>query len=420
MFKQLTAATAVLASAALTVPSAHAAAIFVPGTGSTKPNAPAKVDMAWLDWGRYGTEPMLCLCDSRDYPAKLGPGDGQKSMDTGTESLVQRLLADPTLDEVVAGSQGDMVAIRAASDPRVTEELRRSGRKLTLHLYSDPDNPHYGAMGRFPGIDIPFVGIKGGDAPVPGPDVTVVSTSHENDPVSYFPKFAITYLWTLPAAAADFIAYHGALNGGDYGAGGINYDGAEVTVDGNRTTIMLRDPFTGYGQLAVVAVRAVAGPQAAFTFGTLIKPVDDIAAGFIALGGQHEKGAVALAPTPQFVMKTLAKGFENAAKDFAAIPSKLKAGPKPLVSTPPTAIPSTTPDLVPLSAKPVAPTSDKTAGNTTPIKVKPQVKPRAPKPSGNPVHDTIKTVQGALKAFAPKPTKPKAAKPSSKAAEAAQ
>lgn len=381
--RQLLAGIAVGAALAATMtaaPHAQAETLFVPGTGGTKPHAAATIGLSWLDDGRYGTDPALCLCDSADYPALLGPGVGDKSLATGRDSLVEFLLAHPEVDQVTGGSQGSMVIYRALSDPRL------AGRKLSVRLYSNPDTPGTGGTARFPGQDIPTTGIKGGTPAAPSnPDIDITSISHEWDPVAYFPKFGWTYAWTLPAAVAGFIAYHGAL-GGPYGAMGINYDGAEITHVGGMTVVKLRDPFTPYGQLAVIAATAVGGPQAGHVVGTLIKPVDDIAAGFLKLGGQDEPGAAAFAPTPQVAIKQLQQlggAFGKAAKDFAAIPQRLAAGPKTIKTLPPTAVPSVTPDLVPLSA-------------TAPAKSAAAKPPKPKRPTSNPVHDTVKTVRGAL------------------------
>lgn len=396
-----------LAAALTGTPQAQAQTLFVPGTGGTAPHAAAATSLAWLDGGRYGTDPVYCLCDSADYPAKLGPGEGDKSIAAGQESVVRFLLAHPDVDQVTGGSQGSMVILRALSDPRL------AGRKLSVRLYSNPDTPGTGATARFPGQQIPTTGVTGGTPTIPNnPDVDITSVSHEWDPMAYFPKYAWTYAWTLPAAAVGFIVYHGAL-GGPYGAMGINYDGAEITQVGGMTVVKLRDPFTPYGQLAVIAATAIGGPQAGHVVGTLIKPIDDIAGGFLKLGGQDEPGAATFAPTPQAAMKQLQQlgdAFGKAAKDFAAIPSKLKAGPKTIATPPPTAIPSTAPDMVPLSstvpAMPVTAGAEKPEATSSTQSAKPSsTKPKrpAPKASGNPVHDTVKTVQGALKRFAPKP-----------------
>ncbi|WP_260938328.1 PE-PPE domain-containing protein [Mycolicibacterium llatzerense] len=355
---------------------AHADVLFVPGTGGTKPHAAADVDLSWLDGGRYGSQPAECLCDSALYPARLGPGEGDKSLAVGQESFVQYLLAHPEVDQVAGGSQGSMVVYRALSDPRL------AGRRLSVRLYSNPDTPGTGVTARFPREDIPTTGLTGGTPVQPtDPNVDITSISHEWDPVAYFPKYAWTYAFTLPAAVAGFLAYHGAL-GGPYGAMAIDYDGATVTKDGNLTVIKLRDPFTPYGQLAVIAATMVAGPQAGHVVGTLIKPLDDIAAGVLKFGGQDVPGAATFAPTPQVAAKQvqgLVDSFGKAAKDFAAIPQRLAAGP--VKSPKPTAVPAIKPTLVPVTA----------------------TKPKPRKPSANPIHDTIKTVQGALKQFTPKP-----------------
>lgn len=404
-------------AAALTgTPHAQAATLFVPGTGSTKPHATAAVSLSWLDGNRFGADPVQCLCDSNEYPAVLGPGVGQASIDQGTEAAVRRLLANPDIDTVVAGSQGTRVAWNAASDPRL------AGRTLHLWLYSDM-NTKTGLAARFPGQEIPTTGVKGGVPTGPtDPNVDVTSISQEWDPISHFPKYAITYLWTLPAAALGFWTAHGALADPSSPLG-IDYDGATVTKSGNVTTITLRSQLTPYGQLAVIAVNAIAGPQAAFVTKTLLRPVDDVVAGILNLGGKDVDGPMAFAPTPQFALRTLAKGFEKAARDLAAIPAVLKAGPKPVSTPPPTAVPSTTPSLVPLSSKVGTPDKPVKADGEKP-EVKPSAAPTstqstntatskpkrpAPKASGNPVHDTVKTVQGVLKQFAPKPA-PKAPK----------
>ncbi|WP_260931979.1 PE-PPE domain-containing protein [Mycolicibacterium llatzerense] len=355
---------------------ARAETVFVPGTGGTKPHAAATIGLGWLDGGRYGTDPALCLCDSSQYPALLGPGVGDKSLATGRDSLVEFLVAHPEVDQVTGGSQGSMVIYRALSDPRL------AGRHLSVRLYSNPDTPGAGGTARFPGQQIPTTGVTGGTPVQPtDPNFDITSISHEWDPVAYFPKYAWTWAFTLPAAAVGFITYHGAT-GGPYGAMGINYDGAEVTHSGNLTVIKLRDPFTPYGQLAVIAATMVAGPQAGHVVGTLIKPLDDIAAGVLKFGGQDVPGAATFAPTPQVAAKQvqgLVDSFGKAAKDFAAIPQRLAAGP--VKSPKPTAVPAIKPTLVPVTA----------------------TKPKPRKPSANPIHDTIKTVQGALKQFTPKP-----------------
>lgn len=372
------AATGAMLAAATSIP-VRAETVFVPGTGGTKPHAASATTLGWLDGQRYGTGPVYCLCDSADYPARLGPGEGDASLSTGRESLVRFLIAHPEVDQVTGGSQGSMVIYRALSDPRLAD------RHLSVRLYSNPDTPGTGVTARFPGQQIPTTGITGGTPTQPSsPNIDITSISHEWDPVAYFPKYAWTYAFTLPAAVAGFLAYHGAL-GGPYGAMGIDYTGAEVTQSGNLTVIKLRDPFTPYGQLAVIAATMIAGPQAGHVVGTLIKPVDDIAAGFLKLGGQDEPGAATFAPTPQVAVKQvqgLVNSFGKAAKDFAAIPGKLAAGPK-ITPPKPTAIPAIKPDLVPLAA-------------TRP-------KPTTKRPSTNPVADTIKTVRGITKQLAPKP-----------------
>lgn len=368
-------ATGAVLAATTSIP-ARAETVFVPGTGGTKPHAAATISLGWLDGGRYGTDPALCLCDSAQYPALLGPGVGDKSLATGRDSLVEFLVAHPGVDQVTGGSQGSMVIYRALSDPRL------SGRRLSVRLYSNPDTPGTGGTARFPGQQIPTTGVTGGTPQQPtDPNMDITSISHEWDPVAYFPKYAWTWSFTLPAAAVGFITYHGAT-GGPYGAMGINYDGAEVTKDGNLTVIKLRDPFTPYGQLAVIAATMVAGPQAGHVVGTLIKPLDDVAAGVLKFGGQDVPGAATFAPTPQVAAKQvqgLVDSFGKAAKDFAAIPQRLAAGP--VKSPKPTAIPAIKPTLVPVTA----------------------TKPKPRKPSANPVHDTIKTIQGITKQFTPKP-----------------
>jgi len=350
-------------------PSAGAEVLFIPGTGSSKPTAANATTLGWLDDGRYGSGPAYCMCNSHDYPARLGPGEGQESIDRGTESTVQFLLAHPDVDEVVGGSQGAMVAYQAVADPRL------AGRHLSVRLYADPYTPGTGAVSRVPnGWDVPATGLKGGVPQQPGPDVTVTSVSHKWDPVAYFPRYQWTYAWTLPTAALGFIVYHGAL-GGPYGAMGIDYTNATVTHNGNETLIRINDKLTPYGQLAVIVATAVGGPQAGRVVGTLIKPLDDIADGFLSMGGQWDKGVATPVPTPQVAVKQVqgvVNGFVRAAQDFAAIPQRLNQPVKK--PTPVAAI--------------------------TPAK-----KPK--KPQSNPVNDTTKTVRGAInntiKTWAPKP-----------------
>lgn len=402
--KHTTAATAALLTLGLlAAPVAHAAGddtLFVPGTGSTKKNAPAKIDAAWLDGGRWGTEPVYCLCDSNDYPAELGPGVGQPSADKGKESAVQFLLAHPGVRNLLGGSQGGGVAYEAAMDPRL------AGREMNVVLYSNMDSAK-GMRARAKGVkNIPMVGIDGQE-PVPNVDPSkhVTEINHEWDPVANAPKYQSSWWITIPAGIAGFGTYHSAL-GGPYGAMQIDYRDATLEVVDGRTVITIRDPLTPFGQVAAIAVGQVAGPQAQFVFTTLVKPVDDIAGGFIkAVGGYDEKGPATFAPTSageiQRAVERFAKGFEDAGRDFAAIPSKLAKGPLPKITTPPTA---------PVDP---APTSAKTPGGPTPTKVKPQVKNRAPK-AGNPVHDTIKTVRGMLdntrKTWTTKPKKATAPK----------
>jgi hypothetical protein len=307
------------------------------------------------------------MCNSHDYPARLGPGEGQESINRGTESTVQFLLAHPDVDEVVGGSQGAMVAYQAAADPRL------AGRRLSVRLYADPYTPGTGAVSRVPdGWDVPATGLKGGVPQQPGAGVDVVSVSHRWDPVAHFPKYQWTYFFTLPTAALGFIVYHGAL-GGPYGAMGIDYTNATVTHNGNETIVRINDKLTPYGQLAVIVATAVGGPQAGHVVGTLVKPLDDIADGFLSMGGQWDKGVATPVPTPQVAVKQVqgvVNGFVRAAQDFAAIPQRLNQ-------------PVKKPQPVPLAAKP------------------------AKKPSANPVHNTIKTIRGAIdntiKAWAPKP-----------------
>lgn len=354
-------------------PSAGAEVLFIPGTGSSKPTAANTTTLGWLDDGRYGTGPAYCLCNSHDYPARLGPGEGQESIDRGTESTVQFLLAHPDVDEVVGGSQGAMVAYRAVADPRL------AGRHLSVRLYADPYTPGTGAVSRVPnGWDVPATGLKGGVPQQPGADVTVTSVSHKWDPVAYFPRYQWTYFFTLPTAALGFIVYHGAL-GGPYGAMGIDYTSATVTHNGNETIIRINDRLTPYGQLAVIVATAVGGPQAGHVVGTLIKPLDDIADGFLSMGGQWDKGVATPVPTPRVAVKQVqgvVNGFVRAAQDFAAIPQRLNQ-----------------------PARKPAPVAA----------ITPAKKPK--KPQSNPVHNTIKTIQGALnntiKTWAPKPKQQK-------------
>jgi hypothetical protein len=403
-----------LVAAALTAgiafaPLAQAAGtdtLFVPGTGSTKKGASDKVDAAWLDGGRWGKDPVYCICDSDQYPAALGPGVGQASADQGKESTVQFLLAHPEVKNVIAGSQGGGVAYEAVNDPRL------AGRELNVVLYSDMDAPN-GMRARAVGVnDIPFVGLRGG-VPVTqnDPSKAVTDIGHEWDPVFRSPKYQASWVVTIPTGMVGFIVYHSAL-GGPYGAMQIDYAGAKVekAADG-RTIITIKDPLTPWGQLATILVTNVAGPKVGFAFQTLIKPVDDIAAGVLnAVGGYDEKGGATVGPTSagevQRMAQRFADGFTNAAKDFAAIPQKLSQGPKPKVTTPPS---------LPAAETPVA-VETPVVEKAQVAKVTPQVKttPRtkAPKPfggPGNPVHDTIKTVQGAInntvKTWSPKPKK---------------
>lgn len=181
--------------AAATSPAARAETVFVPGTGGTKPHAASATTLGWLDGQRYGTGPVYCLCDSADYPARLGPGEGDASLSTGRESLVRFLVAHPEVDQVTGGSQGSMVIYRALSDERLAD------RHLSVRLYSNPDTPGTGVTARFPGQQIPTTGITGGTPIQPSnPNIDITSISHEWDPVAYFPKYAWTYAFTLPAA----------------------------------------------------------------------------------------------------------------------------------------------------------------------------------------------------------------------------
>lgn len=406
--KLTTAATAALLTLGLLAPTAHAAGtdtLFVPGTGSTKPNAPDTIDAGWLDGGRWGTAPVHCLCDSRDYPAVLGPGVGQDSADRGKEATVQFLLAHPGVVNLLGGSQGGGVAYEASQDPRL------AGRELNVVLYSNMDSAK-GMRARAKGVkNIPMVGIDG-QAPTDNTDPSkhVTEINHEWDPVANAPKYQASWIVTVPTGVLGFLTYHGAL-GGLYGSQQIDYRDAKVETIGGRTVITLRDPLTPWGQIVAIAVGNVAGPQAQFVFTTVVKPIDDIAAGVIkAVGGYDEPGAATVGPTSlgevQRAAAHVAKGFENAAKDLVAIPSKLAKGPLPKVTTPPTA---------PAESAP-APTAAKTAGETTPVVKKPQVKKPAPKLGGpgNPVHDTVKTVRGMLdstrKTLTPKPKKATAPK----------
>lgn len=242
-------------------------------------------------------------------------------------------------------------------------------------------------------------------------------------PIANAPKYQASYLWTVPTGIVGFLVYHGAL-GGPYGAMQINYDGATVTKVGNHTVITLKDPLTPWGQLATIVVSNVAGERAGFVFQTLIKPADDVLSGFLkATGGYDVPGVATVGPSTAgelaHAAQHLVNGFTNAAKDFAAIPSKLASGPKPKVTTPPA--PASVPASTPSAASSITLSADQTAKavtppkttkpqvdrDATPIKVTPRTKPKT---SGNPVHDTVKTVQGVLKQFAPKhaPKAPKA------------
>ena len=430
----ITAGGALAAALVTGVPHAQAAALFVPGTGSTTSGGADTVDLSWLDGGRLGAT-AACICDSNQYPAALGPGVGNDSVARGKEAVVQYLLAHPEVDTVVGGSQGAGVAYEAAMDPRL------AGRTLHLRLYSNMDTPGTGARARgVKGQDIPFTGLEGGETPnTSGPGVDITSTNHEWDPIANAPKYQASYLWTVPTGIVGFLVYHGAL-GGPYGAMQINYDGATVTKTGNHTVITLKDPLTPWGQLATIVVSNVAGERAGFVFQTLIKPADDVLSGFLkATGGYDVPGVATVGPTTprelQHAAQHLINGFTKAAQDFAAIPARLAAGPKPKVTTPPAS--AEPPASTPSSASSITLTAEQTAKAVSkpkaedaepakvdkaehepaPIKVdkpaptkadKPQRS--APKASGNPVHDTVKTVQGALKRFAPKP------KPAPKAA----
>jgi hypothetical protein len=156
---------------------------------------------------------------------------------------------------------------------------------------------------------------------------------------------------------------------------GIDYTNATVTHNGNETIIRINDKLTPYGQLAVIVATAVGGPQAGHVVGTLIKPLDDIADGFLSMGGQWDKGVATPVPTPQIAVKQVrgvVNGFVRAAQDFAAIPQRLN---RPVKKPTPVAA------------------------------ITPAKKPN--KPQSNPVNDTIKTVRGAvnntIKTWTPKP-----------------
>lgn len=409
---------AALAAGVILAPIAQAAGtdtLFVPGTGSTKPNAPDTIDAAWLDGGRWGTEPVYCICDSNDYPAELGPGVGQASADKGKEATVQFLLAHPKVTNVIGGSQGAGVAYEAIQDPRL------AGREFNIVLYSNMDSAK-GMRARAVGVkNIPAVGIDG-QPPVDNTDPTkhVTEINHEWDPVANAPKYQGSWLWTVPEGVAGFLVYHGAL-GGPYGSQQIDYRDAKIETVGGRTVITIRDPLTPITQLAAILVGNVAGPQAQFVFTTLAKPADDILGGFLkATGGYDEKGGATVAPTSageiQRAVQRFAKGFEDAGKDFAAIPQRLAKGPLPKITTPPT-LPAAS-DPAPAPTASVTLNAEQTAKAITPAKeVKPvkPVKKATPKLGGpgNPVHDTVKTVQGMLnntvKTWAPK--QPKKAAP---------
>mgnify|MGYP003385963002 CR=1 FL=1 len=323
-------AAAVLTTAALTItPVAHAAnVVFIPGTGSTTPGTTQDLTVgAWIENGRYGSGPVDCICDSTQYPATLGPGQGQQSVDAGVEATVAYVLAHPEVTELVGGSQGAMVAYRAAGDPRLAD------RALTVRIYANPDTPGTGVIARTPSDGtVTWADLRGGVPPQPSnPGTTTTSISHEWDPVAYFPRYQWTYAFTFPTAVLGFLIYHGDL-------GTIDYTDAEVSTDGTLTTIKLKDPLTPWGQLAVMLVSRVLGPDVARVVGTLIKPVDDIARGFLALGGQWDPGLSTFAPTPDVAagqLSGIVNGFVKAVQDTIDIPRKLTTQPAPPVTQAP-------------------------------------------------------------------------------------
>lgn len=372
-------AAAVLSIAVVAPPSASASVLYIPGTGGTTPGTTQDLTVGpWIDNGRYGSGPLDCICDSSQYPATLGPGQGQQSVDAGVEATVAYVLAHPEVTELVGGSQGAMVAYRAAGDPRLAD------RALTLRIYSNPDTPGTGVTARTPSNGtVTWADTRGGVPAQPSnPGTTTTSISHEWDPIAYFPRYQWTYAFTFPTAVLGFLIYHGDL-------GNIDYTDAEVSQDGTLTTIKLKDPFTPWGRLAVMLVSSVLGPDVARVVGTLIKPIDDIAAGFLALGGQWDPGLSTFAPTPETAINQfggIVNGFVKAVQDTIDIPRKLTTPPAaPVTQAPVAPAPEPQPTDVPdvnasLVSVPKVSTSDpEPAKVSEPVKVVEPVKDE-PKP----------------------------------------
>lgn len=384
-----TALAAAVLSIVVVTPNASASVLYIPGTGGTTPGTTQDAIIGpWIDNGRYGSGPLDCICDSTQYPATLGPGQGQQSVDAGVEATVAYVLAHPEVTELVGGSQGAMVAYRAAGDPRLAD------RALTVRIYSNPDTPGTGVTARTPSNGtVTWADTRGGVPAQPSnPGTTTTSISHEWDPIAYFPRYQWTYPFTFPTAVLGFLVYHGDL-------GNIDYTDAEVSQDGTLTTIKLKDPFTPYGKLVVMAANGLFGPEAARVVGILIKPVDDIVAGFLALGGQWDPGLSTFAPTPETAINQLggiANGFVKAVQDTIDIPRKLTTPPPaPVVHAPvapapdpqPTDVPDVNASLVSVPKVEAAPESAKIS---EPVKdePKPEVKDE-PKVKADPEKDTV-------------------------------
>lgn len=272
--------------------------IFVPGTGSTVENPPpGPPDMHWLDNGTYDGVDTVGFLDKSLYPAELGPGVGQSSLDTGTVNLAARIRTyDPKTTTIilVGGSQGAMVIGRVLNQPGMSDYDIREVR------YSNPDTPGTGITARFPGMEVPTTGIVGGTPSLPT-NVPTVSVSHEWDPMAYFPKYAWTFAFTLPVAALGFIFEHGDLGNIDYGD-----PQNTVTQDGDTTYVKLHSQLTPVLKPLLFAALMAGGPAAAVVAAYALKPLDDIIRPIIALGGQSDPGAITMFPTPQVFAKQLA------------------------------------------------------------------------------------------------------------------
>ena|GEM_PF-6556770 len=302
-------------SAQLPVNLASVVVTWSPGTDYTQ-----DIPLATSEFGMVSNGDLAQLANMSDttmyyevdptaYPGKLGGnGVGQDSLDKGTQSLVDAIVAktngDTSATILMTGySQGAMLTHNAAV------KLAALGYTNVYAIgIEDPDNASNGFMARsvsVPSMTTLMYGLDPEAVAYPSTG-NYLEIGNEYDPYFRMSKYLDDPISTGLYFVPGLLLYHGAITS-------INYNDPLNTVvqNGNVTEYVIHDQWVPIVGVAAVPLQALQIPT-----GVLV-PINDVLAGYMK-EPLEATGPYALLPTPEEAAKIVqytSAGIQQAVVD---------------------------------------------------------------------------------------------------------